>query len=57
MKVKYTENNLMYQIYRKDELQRLKKRIKQIKTRKPTFSHEKNPSPINLPLINSNKQN
>lgn len=56
MKAKYDENNLLFKLYRKDEMERLKKRLETIRSQKPTLSYTKNTSAVNLPLINTSNK-
>ena len=44
----------MYQLYRKDELKRLRRKIDEIRSRKPELSHDKTSQGINLPMISLN---
>lgn len=56
MKGKYEDKSLLFQLYRKDEMERLKKKIQTIKSRRPTICNTKNTSAINLPLISGNNK-
>ena len=53
MRFENLENNLMNKKYRKDESERLHRRLQEIKTRKPIFTRIEN-VPI-LPIIQSSK--
>lgn len=49
MKLEGLENNLMHKRYRKDETDRLNRKLEEIKTRKPLF--ERNDNILVLPII------
>lgn len=53
MRATYQDKNPIFQLYRKDEMARLKKKIRQIKTRKPEYC--KSSSTVTLPKLNYNK--
>ncbi len=52
MKIVNQERNAVYQLYRKDELNRLKRKIEDIKCRKPLVAKNKN---VTLPRILNNR--
>lgn len=52
MKIVNQERNAVYQLYRKDELKRLKRKIEDIKCRKPLVANDKN---VTLPKIINNR--